>query len=91
MFGDLGKLIVAKGFKKLPKVQKIATSGHTGISGQSYRLIIYNRGSGCGSVGRAVAYDTRGLRFDYSHWQNLIEHLFVNVFIINCIEKTKNK
>ena len=27
--GDLGKLIVAKGFKKLPKVHKIANSGHT--------------------------------------------------------------
>ena len=27
---DLGKSIVAKGFKKVPKVQKIATSGHTG-------------------------------------------------------------
>ena len=27
---DLGKLIVAKGFKKLPKVQKIANSGRTG-------------------------------------------------------------
>ena len=27
--GDLGKSIVAKGFKKLPKVQKIAQSGHT--------------------------------------------------------------
>ena len=27
--GDLGKLIVAKGFKNLTKVQKIATSGHT--------------------------------------------------------------
>ena len=27
---DWGKLIVAKGFKKLPKVQKIAQSGHTG-------------------------------------------------------------
>ena len=27
---DLGKLIVAKGFKKLPKVHKIAQSGHTG-------------------------------------------------------------
>ena len=27
--GDSGKLIVAKGFKKLPKVQKIANSGHT--------------------------------------------------------------
>ena len=28
--GNLGKLIVAKGFKKLPKVQKIANSGRTG-------------------------------------------------------------
>ena len=28
--GNLAKLIVAKGFKKLPKVQKIAHSGHTG-------------------------------------------------------------
>ena len=27
--GDFEKLIVAKGFKKLPKVQKIAQSGHT--------------------------------------------------------------
>ena len=27
--GDLGKFIYAKGFKKLPKVQKIAQSGHT--------------------------------------------------------------
>ena len=27
---DLGKLIVTKGFKKLPKGQKIAQSGHTG-------------------------------------------------------------
>ena len=32
--GDLGKLIVAKGFKKLPKVQKIARSGHTGCKGK---------------------------------------------------------
>ena len=28
--GELGKLIVAKDFKKLPKVQKITKSGHTG-------------------------------------------------------------
>ena len=27
--GDLGKLIVAKGFKKMHNVQKIAKSGHT--------------------------------------------------------------
>ena len=26
---DLGKLIVAKGLKKLPKLRKIAQSGHT--------------------------------------------------------------
>ena len=31
MWGDLGKLIVAKGFKKLPKVQYIAQSGHTAL------------------------------------------------------------
>ena len=30
MLKDLGKLIVSKGFKKLPRVQKIARSGHTG-------------------------------------------------------------
>ena len=41
--------------------------------------------SGCGSVGRVVAINTRGPRFDSSHRQNFIEHLF----IINCIEKTK--
>ena len=29
MLGDLGKLIVAKGFKNLPKVKKIARSAHT--------------------------------------------------------------
>ena len=28
--GDLDKLIVANGFEWLPKVQKIAQSGHTG-------------------------------------------------------------
>ena len=28
--GDLGKIIYAMGFEKLPKVQQIAQSGHTG-------------------------------------------------------------
>ena len=28
-------------------------------------------GSGCGSVGRVVAFNTRGPRFDSSHRQNL--------------------
>ena len=35
---DLGKFIVAKGFKKLPKVQKIAQSGHTAILQQLNQL-----------------------------------------------------
>ena len=35
--GDLGKFVVAKGFKKLPKVQKIANSGHT----ITYLLVAY--------------------------------------------------
>ena len=34
MLGYLGKLIVAKGFKKLSKVQKIARSGHTATRAQ---------------------------------------------------------
>ena len=35
---DLGKLIVAKGFRKLPKVQKFAQSGHTARNKQKRRL-----------------------------------------------------
>ena len=38
---DLGKLIVAKGFKKLPKVQKIAKSGHTD-GGQLLPMDLFN-------------------------------------------------
>ena len=46
-----------------------------------------NKGSGCGSVGKVVASDTRGLRFEYSHWQKItyIEHLF----IVNCVLKRR--
>ena len=35
---DLCKLIVAKGLKKLPKVQKIAQSGHTAHDGNKQNL-----------------------------------------------------
>ena len=28
-------------------------------------------GSGCGSVGRAIASNTRDLQFESQHWQNL--------------------
>ena len=44
--GDWGKLIVAKCFKKLPKVQKFAQSGHSGCQqcgALLYRL--FNKGT----------------------------------------------
>ena len=37
--GDLGKSIVAKGFKKSPKVQKIANSGHTDTDVETSTLL----------------------------------------------------
>ena len=46
-------------------------------------------GSGCGSVGRAVASDPRGPRFEFSHWQTFKSKIYL--FTVNCIEKTKIK
>ena len=39
---------------------------------EKYKLKQTKKGSGCGSVGRAVASDTRFPRFESSHWQNLL-------------------
>ena len=39
-----------------------------------------------GSVGRAVASDSRGLRLEFSHRQ-----IFILNVTVNCIEKTKIK
>ena len=39
MMGYLSNIIVAKGFKKKPKVQKIAQSGHS-----AYESLLPNRG-----------------------------------------------
>ena len=72
----------------------IIGAGYTGLWTAYYLLkkspnikvaILESNVAGCGAVGRAVAFKTRGPRFDSSHRQNFIEHLF----IINCIEKTK--
>ena len=38
---------------------------------QTNIVTLSQTGSGCGSAGRAVAFDTRGLRFESSHQQNL--------------------
>ena len=48
--GDLGKLIVAKGFKKLPKVQKIAKSGHTGLYLPAYFVLYFRLFDSLGTV-----------------------------------------
>ena len=51
-------------------------------------LSIFFVGSGCGSVGRAVASDTRGPRFESSHRQKkyiFIEHLLT----VNCVLKRR--
>ena len=41
--------------------------------------------SGWGSVGKAVAADTRGPQFESSHLQTLY------LYTVNCIEKAKRK
>ena len=48
--GDLGKFIVANGFKKLPKVQKIANSGHTGHN-REIEVSLYGQSLSGHSVG----------------------------------------
>ena len=44
--------------------------------GQYFELTLSVIGCGCGSVGRAVAYDTRDLRFKCRHRQNFIYRLY---------------
>ena len=46
-------------------------------------------GSGCGSVGRVVASDAKGPRFESSHRQTLISDIYL--YTVNYIEKTKIK
>ena len=54
---------------------------------QSYAQV----GSGCSSVGKAVASDTRGLRFESSYRQKLIYFYWTFVYYELCIGKTKIK
>ena len=42
-----------------------------------------NLGSGCGSVGRAVASDTRGLQFESSHRQKFI--FILNISLLSTV------
>ena len=47
---------------------------------------MFIQGSGCSSVGRPVASDTRGPRFEFSH-----QETFQYLFPVNFIEQTKIK
>ena len=49
-------------------------------------LTVEKRGSGCGSVGRAVASDTRGPRFESSHRQKFI-NIEQLLYTVNCVMK----
>ena len=40
-------------------------------------------GNGCGSVGRAVVFDTRGPQFESSHWQKFIYTL--NICLLSTV------
>ena len=63
------------------------TNERTEKKGKRRGQSIQKRGSGCGSVGRAVATDSRGLRFESSH-----QHKFIlNNVYCQLIEKTKIK
>ena len=46
-------------------------------------------GSGCDSVGRAVASDDRGLQFESSHRQTFLKDIYL--ITVNSIEKSKIK
>ena len=96
--GDLSKIMAATSLKWLPKVQKITQSGHTAGDEKllwysfsrtcsfSTSLMINTRGSGGGSVGRDVASNTRGPRFESSHRQNFILNIYCQLYW-----KDKNK
>ena len=49
----------------------------------SRKKVYFFRGSGCGSVGRAVASDTRGPRFESSHQQKFINIL--NICLLSTV------
>ena len=47
---------------------------------QNFIMNILTVGSGCGSVGRGIAFETRGPSFESSHWQ----HFKMNKLTFNC-------
>ena len=48
-----------------------------------------SQGNGCGSVGKAVASDTRDLGFKSRHWQNFIYQMY-NLKDANKVKEARN-
>ena len=66
--------------KRHGQQQKGGHKGEDGVTakreeGSTPDETLIKKGSGCGSVGRAVASNTRGLRFESSHWETLISDI----------------
>ena len=55
---------------------KIFLGASASVRASSWCQRTFNRGSGCGSVGRAVASDIRDPRFGLCHWLNFIYQLY---------------
>ena len=62
-------------------------SSHFGEKKKATNKISKLKGSGCGSVSRAVASDSRGPRFESRHRQKFK----LNIFTVSCVERTKIK
>ena len=61
---------------------------HTCCAGQTWAIFLF-LGSGCGTVGRAVAHDTRGPAFECSQWQLLLNYYLQ--FTVCRTEENKEK
>ena len=84
MVGSLASFLINEYGVRSPFTQM---SMHTG---QDSRCKFTSKlGSGCGSVGRAVASNIRGPRFKSSHRQKFI--YFEHLFPINCVFKRRKK
>ena len=89
MLGYLGKLIVAKGFKKMPKFQKIARSGHTArdgpIAATCTNLIVSFTGNQMGQICRKQLPKEMAHIMQQKIWSNSwINHLVAKISFIGC-------
>ena len=80
--------LLLSGFElKFRRFCNLQSSFRTTISLLKHVPNLLQHGQCCGSVGRAVASETRDPRFESRHWQTFIKHSFT----VNYVEKTKKR